>query len=206
MAYLTDKSNTLTNTFTVGEGYVPEGPNDLAVWIDETAIGDHAGENLYEGRTLVGNHYDKVLAGDILTKDPILRIYTGSVKSYAFIQVTGLDDLAAEGVTVDLNTTDWKKVSTTSGKVVDDSTLGLDGIYMFKKVINDDGEGVLDPTDAVASTTALFTKVTVAGTFDAENLNDLDIVLKGCAVQAVVTNEGTEEILEQDEIAVPTFQ
>lgn len=208
LAYLTDQSNQLTNTFTVGEGYVPGGPDDLAVWIDETAIGDHAGETLYnENRTLKGNDYDKVLAGDILTKDPILRINKGSVKSYAFIQVEGLDALAQKGVTVNLNTDDWKKVSTTTGTVVDDDTSGLDGIYMFKKVINDDdGEGVLDPTNTVASTSALFNKVFVSGTFNATTLEDNDIVLKGCAVQAVVTNEGTEEILEQNEIAVPTFE
>ena len=208
LAYLTDKSNQLTNTFTVGEGYIHDGPDDLAVWIDEEKYGELGEDEIaYNGRTLEGNNYDKVLAGDILTKDPILRIYTGSVKSYAFIQVTGLDALAAKGVTVDLNNADWKKVQISGDKVVDVlDPSNLDGIYMFKKVINDDGEGVLDPTNTVASTSALFTKVTVSGTFNATTLENNDIVLKGCAVQAVVTNEGTEEILSQNEIAVPTFE
>ena len=35
LAYLTDKSNIVTNSFTVGTGYETDDNTNLAVWIDE---------------------------------------------------------------------------------------------------------------------------------------------------------------------------
>lgn len=197
LAYLTDKSNIVTNSFTVGTGYEIDDDTKLAVWIDEEKIGTPAeGELIVEGRTLAGNTYSDVLAGDVLDKDPELNIAAGSVKSYAFIQVTGLHTLEAKGVTVDLNTTDWKKVDISTGEVVDDEDSGtLDGIYMYKTM--------LDPTNGIAETNPLFTAVTIDPNFDDTTIES--IVLKGCAVQGVKTVNGTETVIQQNEIAVPVF-
>lgn len=197
LAYLTDKSNIVTNSFTVGTGYEIDDDTKLAVWIDEEKIGTPAeGELIVEGRTLAGNTYSDVLAGDVLDKDPELNIAAGSVKSYAFIQVTGLDTLKAKDVTVNLNTTEWTKVDISSGAVVADTdSTTLDGIYMY----ND----MLDPTSAIAETNPLFTAVTIDPSFDDKTIES--IVLKGCAVQGVKTVNGLETVIPQAEIAVPVF-
>lgn len=201
LAYLTDKSNIVRNSFTVGTGYETDDNTNLAVWIDEKKNGEAAQGELTvtdDGvlRTLVGNTYSDVLAGDVLDKDPELNIAAGSVKSYAFIQVTGLDTLEAKGVTVDLKDTDWKKVDISSGKVVDvEDPTTLDGIYMY--------ETMLDPTNGIAETNPLFTAVTIDPNFDDTTIES--IVLKGCAVQGVKTVNGTETVIQQNEIAVPVF-
>lgn len=197
LAYLTDKSNIVTNSFTVGTGYEIDDDTNLAVWIDEEKIGTPAEDELIvDGRTLVGNTYSDVLAGDVLDKDPELNIAAGSVKSYAFIQVTGLDTLEAKGVTVDLKDTDWQKVDISSGKVVDvEDPTTLDGIYMYKTM--------LDPTNGIAETNPLFTAVTIDPNFDDTTIES--IVLKGCAVQGVKTVNGTETVIPQTEIATPVF-
>lgn len=197
LAYLTDKSNIVTNSFTVGTGYEIDDDTNLSVWIDEKKIGNSVeGEVVVDDRTLKGNTYSDVLAGDVLVKDPELNIAAGSVKSYAFIQVTGLDTLKAKGVTVDLKTTDWKKVDISSGKVVDvEVPTTLDGIYMY--------ETMLDPTNGIAETNPLFTAVTIDPSFDDTTIES--IVLKGCAVQGVKTVNGTVTEIPQAEIATPVF-
>lgn len=201
LAYLTDQSNIVRNSFTVGTGYVTDDDTDLAVWIDEKKIGETAeGEKTVvdDGvtRTLVGNTYSDVLTGDELDKDPELNIAAGSIKSYAFIEVTGLDALKAIDVTVDLNKTEWKKVDISTGKVVDDKDSGtLDGVYMYQTM--------LDPTTNIAETIPLFTEVIIDENFDSKTINP--IVLKGCAVQGVKTVNGVETIIPQTDIPVPVF-
>lgn len=197
LAYLTDKSNIVRNSFTVGTGYEIDDDTKLSVWIDEKKIGTPAKDELIvEGRTLVGNTYSDVLAGNELDKDPELNIAAGSIKSYGFIEVTGLEALKAIDVTVDLNTTDWKKVDISTGEVVDDEDSGtLDGVYMYRTM--------LDPTTNIAETNPLFTEVIIDENFDSKTINP--IVLKGCAVQGVKTVNGTETVIPQTEIAVPVF-
>lgn len=199
LAYLSDKSNTLTNTFTVGSGYIP-GDNDLAVWIDETKVNAPKDGKEYLGRTLVGNTYDKVLAGGTMTKDPILRVNTGSVKSYVYMKVEGLDALVAKGITTTLDTTNWTKV-TTDGHTAD-TTKTLDGIYRYNTM--------LDPANSVASTTALFTQLTVSTNFKETDASGADtvlqnVVLKGCAVQGVTFTNGTETIIPLEKADAPQF-
>lgn len=197
LAYLTDKSNIVTNSFTVGTGYEIDDDTKLSVWIDEKKIGTPAKDELIvDGRTLVGNTYSDVLAGDELDKDPELNIAAGSIKSYAFIEVTGLEALKNKNVTVDLNLDDWKKVIIDEGTVVDDtSSTSLDGIYMYKTM--------LDPTNGIAETNPLFKEVKIGVNFDAKTIEQ--IVLKGCAVQGVKTVNGTETVIPQTEIATPVF-
>lgn len=201
LAYLTDKSNIVTNSFTVGTGYEIDDDTNLSVWIDEKKDGEPAEGELTvtdDGvvRTLVGNTYSDVLAGDELDKDPELNIAAGSIKSYAFIEVTGLEALKNKNVTVDLNKDDWKKVIIDEGTVVDDtSSTSLDGIYMYKTM--------LDPTNGIAETNPLFTEVKIGVNFDAETIEQ--IVLKGCAVQGVKTVNGTVTEIPQTEIATPVF-
>ena len=57
LAYLSDKSNVVTNTFNVGDGYVEEGEHQ-GLWLDETDITD---PDLME-RTEKGNNYRRLTA------------------------------------------------------------------------------------------------------------------------------------------------
>lgn len=188
LAYLSEQSNDLTNHFTVGEGYVPEEPDGLAVWIDET---DYTNP---EERTREGNTYNNIMAGYSYTKDPILTVNGGSIESYAFIKVTGADALAAKGVTFDFSS-DWELIAKDTGAT-------LDGVYQWIKTTSTDPEekGILNPQAKDenneykdASTTPLFTKVTISPSFVSEDegvkvsLDDLELL--GCAVQAVTYDE-----------------
>ena len=204
LAYLSDKSNTLTNTFTVGSGYIPDEKLEQAVWIDETKVGTPAtNEKMYEKRTLEGNKYEKVLAGSTLTKDPILRVNKGSVKSYGYLKVEGLDALKDKGITTTLNTTDWTKVKIVNKKVVADTSDGLDGIYIYGTAT---AGKVIDPTNAVAATTPLFSQLTVATNFDGKNVTLDNVLLKGCAVQAVTFNDGKETPIALADSDAPAFE
>lgn len=199
LAYLSKPSNTVTNGFTVGEGYNENDDLNQAVWIDETKFGTAAqGELMYEGRTLVGNTYSDVLAGSTFTKDPILRVNAGSVKSYVFIEISGLDELAKKGVTTDIGYigSGWTKVKEDNGKVVVDNRETLDGWYRYNTM--------LDPTSTTAATDPLFNSITVSGNFEEETLTD-QIVIKGCAVQAVYTNDEGEQTIAIEDVQVPVF-
>lgn len=200
LAYLSDKTNTLTNTFTVGTGFIP-GDNDLAVWIDETTVNTKSDGLSYMGRTLEGNIYEKVLPGDILVKDPVLRVNKGSIKSYVYIQVSGLDQLATAGIKTSIDKTKWTKV--TSDGHTADKTRTLDGIYRYQTI--------LDPTNDVAATTALFTELAVDEGFKGQDaqgntISLQNVVIKGCAVQAIKTVGGVETIIPLIEVEAPLFQ
>lgn len=190
LAYLSDTSNEVKNTFTVGQGYVPEDPDDptsTALYLDETNIADPTGD-----RTRTGNAYEDMLPGDSVVKDPMFHLTSNSPDSYVFAYVTGLEDIkdkhfkisgnaTAEPTNSSLNT-DWTKV---------DDTPGLDGLYVYgtpaEPTILEDG----------ASTTALFNKVWYRSDVSSDTNDDnyeaqteaadkvlSTITIKGVAVQA----------------------
>lgn len=195
LAYLSDKSNTLSNTFVVGSGYIPDEKLEQAVWIDETKVGEKRdNEKFYNERTLSGNDYKNVLAGGSLTKDPVLRVNKGSVKSYVYLKVEGLDALADQGITTTIND-GWTKV-TSDGHTADSSTT-KDGIYLYNEM--------LDPTNDVAATTALFNTLTVSADFDGEGVDLNNVELAGCAVQAVTYVDGNETVINLADAETPKF-
>ena len=202
LAYLSKPSNTVTNGFTVGKGYVEDPDLKQAVWIDETKVGKSAdGEKMYNNRTLVGNTYTDVMADSSFTKDPILRLNTGSVESYVFIEVSGADELEAKGITTDIGyeNSGWKKVQIVDNKVVDDNREATNGIYMYETTLN--------PTNGVASTKELFKTVTVASNFEqSEGELETKIVLKGCAVQAVYSDDSGQHKIPAADVQVPVFK
>ena len=96
LAYLSDKSNMVTNTFNVGSGYVTEDPH-TGLWLDETAkTGDENPTAVdTENRTEEGVAYTDLLPADVIAKDPTFHLTDGSVESYVFAEVKGLDALVA---------------------------------------------------------------------------------------------------------------
>lgn len=199
LAYLSDASNEVKNTFTVGQGYVPEDPDDptsTALYLDETDVNQPTGP-----RTRTGNAYEDMLPGDSVVKDPVFHLTSGSPDSYVFAYVAGLDEITTKQFEISGNVSaqpddsslnaDWKKV---------DDTPGLDGLYVYgtpeEPTILEDGE----------ATTALFNKVwyrsDVSSDTNGENYEEQTgttdkvlstITIKGVAVQA--KNAGYEDAL-----------
>lgn len=76
LAYLTSTTQTVKNTFTVG---------NVNITLDEAEV-DEYGENA-NGRTTEGNEY-KLLPGHTYTKDPTVTVVKGSEPCYVRIKVT----------------------------------------------------------------------------------------------------------------------
>lgn len=89
LAYLSAQSQTVTNTFTVGKGYI-DGDDGLALKLDEEDILKDDGS-----RTMTGNEYKDLYPGADVVKDPTVYLTGGSVESYVFVKVTGADELEA---------------------------------------------------------------------------------------------------------------
>lgn len=115
LAFLTDTTGKVTNTFTMGKGYedetVPGDPGTVlhtGLWLDETKIpADASADTRYPttigttSETRVeasetgtpGVEYKDLVPGDIMVKDPTFHMVAGSVKSRVVMKVTGLDAL-----------------------------------------------------------------------------------------------------------------
>lgn len=157
LAYLSDKSNTVTNTFNVGSGYEEEeNPDDpknphKGLWLDETDKVD--GKNPtspapawdWQNRTETGVAYEEMMPGSVVAKDPVFHLTTGSTDSYVFAYVTGLDDIVGKDFlitddkpedepTASALNDNWVKVNGEEGSV-------LDGLYVWG-YLNEDNEVV----------------------------------------------------------------
>lgn len=151
LAYLTTTSQTVTNTFTVGEGY-----DTNALTLDETKKVDETNPIKIDLKNRTSPTLDEtqvyapINIGDIVAKDPTFHVKANSADSYLFVKVTGLDNLVGlkdreTGFVVSdqdpssINASDpgvtklcdgWKKYATLSGGKSDDSDKTLDGYYV----------------------------------------------------------------------------
>lgn len=209
LAYLSDKTDTMTNTFTVGKGYNNDEDGSPALVLDETALnGAEANSNFpagdEPGRTLDGVDYTFTPGADY-SKDPDVHLRADSVASYVFVKIEGLDELLAaknpEGknyfTAVNLNTNNWLRVEDVDAGDV------KDGYYVY----TNDGSTplVLDSTYGVTeqdkqgvvyyNLEKLFTELTPNNTITklpvdnptTEDVNETklpSIDIKACAVQA----------------------
>ena len=137
LAYLSSTSSTVTNSFTVGTGYVDPDPDpdhpdtEQAILVDETDITNPNGPRVLE------NEYQDLLPGDERIKDPQVYLTGGSVESYVFVKVTGIEAAENENIYVDgWNDAQWIKVYNLDGtEAAEDDTTG-DGIYRYYSVVN----------------------------------------------------------------------
>jgi len=185
LAYLTSKSDTVTNTFTVGKF-----PDDaLKIW-EHAATQQGTDGNYVAGTAEVkGNAYTDILPGATLAKDPFLRLAANSPTCYLFMKASGLKTLANSGVTVTASNFSsvagtgvyWLALSTAP----DGTALGDDTYYVYCP----DGNGVpavITKTASITTTEPLFTQLTASATsLTAGNLNSL--LFSGCAVQVTST-------------------
>ena len=210
LAYLSDKTDTMTNTFTVGKGYDNTDENSQALVLDETALNGAAINSNFPadsgeaGRTLDGVNYTFTPGADYL-KDPDVHLRADSVASYIFVKVEGLDDLLETKnsedknyfTEVDFNLRNWKHVQ----NIKDGDT--YDGYYVYTidgrtpLVLDDTYNAIEEDNFGVEyyDLNKLFTELTPNDTItqlpvddpetvdvDERKLPNIDI--KACAVQA----------------------
>lgn len=212
LAYLTD-SESITNTFTVGTGYVG---ND-AFTLDETQIvGGKLPTEPTDTRTGEDQEYPDLLPGTQFAKDPTFHLGknqdgTHVIESYIIAKLDKFDAAKEEGYkffkvdgeTEGLNNR-WVKVAELNPEAELDKTK-LDGYYLY----TENGtitEGDMDVTYTPSSTTKpnsisilgpgadtdpLFTYVQLKdmGNDEFKNMeNSLDVNISGVAVQAPYTS------------------
>lgn len=173
LALLTAPSNTVTNTFTVGEGYPEPGPDEHVLTLDENIPTQDAAGNYISGtsRTESGFEYADLVDGTTLAKDPTFHLLAESPESWIVAEI-GTVDAAFNGSKFTAN--GWYKVTLgengkyTATAVTADTPI-TDGLYIYGNTINGGG-----------STSALFNTLSYSG-----DTKPADLVIKGCAVQAV---------------------
>lgn len=198
LAYLSDKSNEVTNTFNVGSGYVPDDKEHIGLWLDETEKTGTENPTAIdkEHRTEVGVKYEEMLPGSVVAKDPTFHLTTGSTDSYVFAQVTGVDAMIADGYYFTVEKPE-KLVDPENAfnakweKVVDagtDKDSGFDGLYIYKDIVKGgelDADGkVVTPADEMKP---LFRWVKLGSDVQNEEFKEIEdgsVVIKGVAVQS----------------------
>lgn len=160
LAYLTAKSDTITNTFTVG---------NVTISLAETT----------------GTSY-KVVPGATVSKDPKVTVASGSEKCYVYVTVENNLVIGTDTVgTLDISATDWTVVQKTGNKtlyrykeVVDASTAAK-GLQVFTTV-SYDGTKI---TEANIGTLASKTIAVQAFAHQSENVTQTaaDTAAKGWA-------------------------
>lgn len=195
LAYLSDASGKVTNTFTMGAGY--ETVDDhTGLWLDETKkedgtrypteIGATAADRIEgdeDGKN--GVQYQELLPGDNMVKDPTFHMTEGSVKSRVVMKVTGLDTLSGQKFTISYNPITYKEDGSISPTALNVSE--TENTATWKKIANVDGStelnGKLDgyyvynmPVDASATAVKLeplFQYITFDKNVNTEQFEDI---------------------------------
>lgn len=193
LAYLSDKSNTVTNTFNVGSGYTTEDPH-TGLWLDETAkTGDENPTAVdTENRTEEGVAYTDLLPADVIAKDPTFHLTDGSVESYVFAEVKGLDALVESNFIIKADNVFDDKISelNVNWVKVDGMEETLDGLYRYNVTVG--GE---KPYEMVP----MFQYIKFDADVDTDRFNEIkaegldNITVRGVAVQAANLNETTAQ-------------
>lgn len=189
LAYMTSATEEKTNTFTVGH---------ISAELEETTKGPNGEERPWDDSTDGKDMYP----GESVVKEPVMTIKKDSANSYAFLQVTGADELVAAGFVItsgldaniiDENTvsafsSDWVKVADLEFKDANANT--LDGIYRYvgekAKGTNGQDKFIEAATEDVKLTAPIFDRVTYKTTKEGGKKDEVvgTVTVVGCAVQA----------------------
>ena len=155
-AYLSSKTGTVVNTFTVG---------NVVITLDEKDT-DNSTQNAERDQA---NAYTDMIPGSSYDKDPTVHVAANSENCYVFVKVTGLD-ANKDALVINAFNTKLVKVDGSNNK---------DGIYRYETVVTK-SESVQDivvfngftlKSDVVGGTT--ITNITVeACAVQADNLNE----------------------------------
>lgn len=192
LAYLSDKSNMVTNTFNVGAGYEEEGPH-TGLWLDETAKTGEDNPTAVdtENRTEEGVAYTDLLPADVIAKDPTFHLTAGSTESYVFAEVKGLDALVASNFIIKPdNVFDDKTSELNANWVKVDGEDTLDGLYRYNVTVGGEQSYEMEP---------MFQYIKFDGDVDSDRFNEIkeagleNITVRGVAVQTANLNETTAQ-------------
>lgn len=115
LAYLTSQTDTVTNTFTVG---------NVAITLDEAKV-DVYGKAVTPAERGQANTY-KLIPGHTYVKDPTVHVAAGSENCWLFVKVT--DEIAAiqdtTTVATQMATNGWTAVA------------GAEGVYAYSSIVN----------------------------------------------------------------------
>ena len=204
LAYLSDKTDTVTNTFNVGTGYEEDEKGHVGLWLDETA-NPAPGENPVviseTDRTETGVDYTEMYPGTVVAKDPTFHLTEGSTDSYVFARVTGADAMIAAGYVIsDIDLGDFDVEPTSSvnemawEKVADDddaNDAGFDGIYRYRTTVKG-GEDLI----------SLFNSVKLSKDVDNDEFDAIlpsSMYIQGVAVQ---TANLTAELAQAEAVKI----
>lgn len=213
LAYLSAQSKTVNNTFTVGSGFITDDEEHTGLFLDETeyTYNEILKKNETTGeRTEEGNKYQNLYPGNSLTKDPKVTMIGGSVESYVFVKVDGVDELEAitapetNDAVFDVTgwiTESWVKLDE-NGEV--DSEKDGNGYYVYKGMLAQE-DGVVNVSleengKHVQLPEEVFSTVYVN---NVEKLPEEAVVeaqkvsVKACAVQATEVRQGVAEAFKQ---------
>ena len=173
LAFLSDQSNQVVNTFNVGEGYIPEDPDDpeshKGLWLDETAkpeVGNPLDPDP-NNRTETGVAYEEMMPGSVVAKDPTFHLTNNSTTSYVFAFVDGVDAMIEDGYIFAVNkpealTDPVESVFASQWKKLPEGTEGFDGWYVY--VVNNAAEEEAVKYGVVSTKTNEEGQVTEPGT------------------------------------------
>lgn len=179
LALLTSPSGTVTNTFTIGNGYPEQALSlhEAVVEMDKTTsnyggwVAKEDGSRDYDGQSY------SLVANTTVDKDPTFTLKANSPDSWIVAYVDGIDELNSKvDVTTIPGSYNWAYLGTNLDATIDidqptADTLA-DGYYVFK-----------NPVAGGNSTQALFDQLTVQNEALGENL--AGITVKGVAVESV---------------------
>ena len=176
-ALLTFETDTLVNTFTVGQ---------VNLKLDETDV-DETGTPIPNANRVTGNEY-KLIPGKEYTKDPTMTVVSGSETSYVRLLVTitkakEMKEVFGEDFLPEKYVSGWDKTKwiSTSIKENDDNSITYE--FRYHKVVTGYVNGnkqdvVLEP---------LFNKFTAPGSLTSEDLKKIEgfeIKVVGHGIQA----------------------
>lgn len=192
LAYLSDTSNSVTNTFNVGAGYEEDDEGHVGLWLDEIDYDGKDEEGNPAERTEKGNEYGNMLPGSVVAKDPTFHLTAGSTNSYVFAYVTGVDAMVADGyiftveepnALVDPDESvfndEWVKLPAGSE--------GFDGWYVYKMDKAGETEAEIYGVDGGEAMVPMFQYVKLGSDLENEEFDDVadisNIDIFGVAVQ-----------------------
>lgn len=213
LAYLSATDGPVENTFTVGSGYITDDDKHTGLYLDELeyTYNKDTKKNVETGdRTETGNNYQNLYPGNSFIKDPKVTMIGGSVESYVFVKVEGVDELeqlVAPGTDAqvfdikDWATSSWIKLNDANGELVPGGE--GDGYYVYA------GQWATDYVVDVSTKeekSHIQLPEPVFNTLTVNNVNELPadadveaekVTVKACAVQATEARQGVAAAFAQ---------
>lgn len=164
LAWLTATSDTVTNTFTVGDINIKLDEEDVD---NSTADADRDTANAY-----------KIIPGGTSEKDPTVTVHKGSEKCYVYVTVE--NQLVLETTVVgslDISS-DWERIATSGNKT----------LYRYKEIVDASSSAVELPE--VFTTVKYSESITKE---DIKDLTGKKIIVNAYAHQSEYTNQATAD-------------